>query len=79
MVRCKRSRERNRITGGNILIIANFYDGKDPLESYHYNTPLSVYDYILYLIDYNMFVNRISKKLKKDYSRMNFNGVKFNV
>jgi len=61
------------------MIIANFYDGQDPMEGYHYNMPLSIYDYILYLINFNMFVSRVSKKWDRDYSRMKFNGVRFNV
>ena len=59
------------------MLVARFLDGGDPLEGYHYSVQLSIYDYIIYLIDYKMFVNKISKKWNKDYSRMKFNGVNY--
>jgi hypothetical protein len=59
------------------MIVARFLDGSDPMEGYHYNIELSIYDYFIYIINFKMFVDRVSKKWNRDYSRMNFQGVDY--
>ena len=34
------------------MIVARFLDGNDPMEGYHYNVELSIFDYFIYTINF---------------------------
>ena len=38
------------------MIVVRFLDGTDPMEGYHYNVELSIYDYFIYLISFNLII-----------------------